>query len=156
MRPYLPLIVCAALGLAGCGLPTSAKCVAGYVRSDTVALTRDLNAARVRWQAAGTANYTYVMQYTGFAPVQLLTVTIQAGQVTAVIPDGIQSLGTVEDMFARVAQQIDGVKTTDCLTVSATYDPADGHPSSLAWAIEQQAIADGFGGWRLTGFTPQP
>lgn len=156
MRPAWPASLLLPVLLGSCGLVEPSPCVSTYVRPDVAALTRDLNAAKARWQAAGTANYTYTQHSTGFAPDLPLTVTVRAGQVVAVSPEGQTSLGTVEDMFGAISQDIAGIPATDCYVVRASYDPADGHPTELSVSIERRQIADGFGGWRITAFAAAP
>lgn len=156
MRLLLPAALLTPLTLGSCGLMTPLNCVSGYVRPDSAALTRDLQVAQARWQSAGKANYTYTVQDTSFAMTGPVTVTVRAGRVTATTPAGSYgSQGTVEDMFRSITGAIGGIQTTDCYTVSASYDPVDGHPLEVSVAILQKNLADGFGGFRITAFSTQ-
>ena len=161
MRPLLlvPLL----LGLSSCGLGNLVNgCRSDYSQPNFAALQRDLSAARARWQTAGIQDYRY--DFTQFAaPVGFppLRVTVMDGVVTKTenLDDPAELLPpnsgiTVQGRFDSIASSITSAQSGKCQELTVTYDAADGHPLKLLGGTALRGIADGFGQWEISNFTP--
>ncbi|MVN85330.1 hypothetical protein GO986_00935 [Deinococcus sp. HMF7620] len=149
-------------GGAGGPVPASGVCRPGYVRPDFVALNRQLRQARTLWQAQGLKTYRYDVRQVA-APVLFPTtrVTVRGGQVTGTAlapgesgePSPLARL-TLEGRFDTVAQILREQARARCPDVRVSYDPALGFPVLLYSGLGDGGIADGFGEWTVTNFTP--
>ncbi|PTA68138.1 DUF6174 domain-containing protein [Deinococcus arcticus] len=164
----LTLTVCASLaaplaqaGGAGAPQPAVPGCRPGYVRPDFAALNRQLAQARARWAAQGLTRYRYEIRQVA-APVLLpaTQVTVKDGAVLAapVQPGPVNTLArlTVEGRFASLAQTLQYQATTPCPEVQVRYDAALGFPVYLYSGRGDNGIADGYGEWTVSAFTPLP
>jgi hypothetical protein len=118
----------------------------------------ELRAARARWEAGGAADYAYTVRRTCFCgpdvvePVRVevrggRTVSVSAVEGRTPAPGAFDRLDTVEEMFASVQDAIDA----DPYLLDARYDPARGHPVSVAVDYERRAVDDE-GGFAVSDF----
>ncbi|UBV41840.1 DUF6174 domain-containing protein [Deinococcus taeanensis] len=136
-------------------------CRPGYVRPDFRALNAQLTQARARWAAQGLRDYRYDLKQIA-APVLFpgTRVTVQAGRVTGVaLTPGAQgahsplAARTMEARFAEMAATLTA-QNAACPLVQQSFDPVLGYPTRFASGLGDAGLADGFGEWRLTSFTP--
>ncbi len=116
----------------------------------------ELEAARDRWASKGPANYTFRYTRHCFCPQLVLRVTVVDGQVSAIedleadtvyvapLPDY-----SIPGLFHRVQDFID----LPVHTLSATYDPLNGMPLSVAADPIANAVDDE-NGFSVTEFAP--
>ncbi|WP_221088191.1 DUF6174 domain-containing protein [Deinococcus aquaedulcis] len=167
----LTLSVCASLlappaqaGGAGAPRPSVVGCRPGYVRPNFATLNRELAQARAIWAAQGLTRYRYEVRQVA-APVLLSAtqVMVRDGAVVALNllpgeagqPNPLARL-TVEGRFDSLAQTLRYQATLPCPEVRIRYDPALGFPVYLYSGQGDGGVADGFGEWTVSGFTPLP
>ncbi|MFC6662293.1 DUF6174 domain-containing protein [Deinococcus multiflagellatus] len=151
-------------GGAGAPGPAAEGCRPGFVRPNFAALSRELAQARARWAAQGLSAYSYEVRQVA-APVLLpaTRVTVRDGAVVALNlvpgeagqPSPLARL-TVEGRFDSLAQTLRYQATLPCPEVRIRYDPALGLPVYLYSGRGDKGIADGFGEWTVSRFTPLP
>jgi hypothetical protein len=118
--------------------------IAGYQvqRSDEIAA--ETAAARARWEAVGSSNYTYRLSHRCFCPVGEFDVTVTEGQAVSVTqrsgedrraPERFQL--SIDDLFALIEQPPAGVSS-----VRAQYDARYGFPTRIDVDRDPQAIDD--------------
>lgn len=149
-------------GGAPVGTAPQPACRDGYMRPDLAALTRDLAAARARWSATGLRDYTYDLRQIA-APVLFpdTRVTVRAGRAvgTTILPgqEGTPNplaRQTMEQRLDDIARTLAFQRGRTCPEVRVTFDAQTGHPTYLYSGLGDAGIADGFGEWTVTTFTP--
>lgn len=135
-RPFLPAALLLLAGLA-CEAPTAPG-------------ERDsLEAARTRWRTLGSQSYTYDVNRSCFCLLggRLMTVTVQAGQVTeAEFQDsgrGVETallsyVPTIADLF----DMIEDALNRNASYFAATYDPSYGYPTRIEIDYSSSAVDD--------------
>lgn len=135
-RPFLPAALFLLAGLA-CEAPTAPG-------------ERDsLEAARTRWRALGSQSYTYEVNRSCFCLLggRLMSVTVQAGQVTAAeFQDsgaGVETallsyVPTIADLF----DMIEDALNRNASYFAVTYDPGYGYPTRIEIDYSSSAVDD--------------
>lgn len=147
----LPLLALALLAAACSGGPFDAS-----------GARAELRAARARWEAGGAADYAYTVRRVCFCGPEVVgpvRVEVRGGRTVSVsplegrtpAPGAFDRLDTVEEMFASVQDAIDA----DPYLLDARYDPARGHPVSVAVDYDRRAV-DEEGGFAVTDFVVLP
>lgn len=119
----------------------------------------ELRAGRELWQRQAIADYAYTVRRTCFCGQEVtgpVRVEVRGGRTVSVAPFGGQALAagafdrldTVEELFEAVDDAID--RRPHQLT--AGYDPARGHPVSLAVDYDRRSV-DEENGFEVSDFT---
>lgn len=130
----------------------------------TARLLQDLDAAENQWQAANINHYRITVRFNGFGSPGPYSVEVQNGVVIDAPPVCMHTTNapclysidvakqyTVPGLFAAVRHELNN----PCQTVSVTYAPVYGYPSTYSTTATVQ-VADADYGKEVIAFMPLP
>lgn len=119
-------------------LALTASSCDGRLLVPTVETTRELNAARAKWNALRITDYEYTLQRLCFCgDIRPMRVTVRGGRAQSVRPEGeLLPLTTTEaEWYPSISGLFDVIASALALpaaSVRAEYDAARGFPHSVA------------------------